>query len=115
LPLALSTTLRMPACRAHVLLLSWGTAPNAAALAAGPTVTTLEHCGAAAKVQPTNVTAADTQARALSSCALQGPAASMRGHANGTPPDGAGASTVSMIPLPVANAGCKDSKALSRP
>jgi hypothetical protein len=46
LPLALSATLRMPACRAHVLLLSWGTAPNAAALAAGPTVTrltTLEH------------------------------------------------------------------------
>jgi hypothetical protein len=93
----------MPACRAHVLLLSWGTAPNAAALAAGPTVTTVEHCGGPAKVQPTTVTAtgimtmmpAPLTARALPSCALQGPAASMRGHANGTPPDGAGASTVS--------------------
>jgi hypothetical protein len=83
----------------HVLLLSWGTTPNAAALAAGPTVTTVEHCGGPAKVQPTTAASIMTMMPApLTHRPGRSPAVRCKGqlvHANGTPPDGAGASTMS--------------------
>jgi hypothetical protein len=79
-------------------------APDAAALVVGP-VATAACTGSAdddrdrRQRHDHDAGAADRLA-ALPCCALQGPAASARGTANGAPPDGAGASSVSMNPLP---------------
>jgi hypothetical protein len=81
-------------------------APDVAALVVGPVATAA--CSAdddrdRRQHHDHDAGAADRLA-ALPCCALQGPAASARGTANGAPPDGAGASSVSMSPLPVSNA-----------